>query len=246
MQSPTIDAFTVNGRTTVRSDDGGFLRLGPDTAIGEGLDPALTERVRTELAARRRARRIPPAGRQDIGTLLPAGLPESLQALLPAATLRQVTRGDAEHCGLVLQFARTAAERSALDHLPASGTAVLRCYREGGILYIDPLAAKAEDPGGSQVLRRRLAASPASAELEQWLHTGAADADSLQGLPGGAVQVFLARLATTIAAWQHDSPACNLLRRTLWRLDTATLLASEHPVLAYPEPAPLPETARPR
>lgn len=48
--------------------------------------------------------------------------------------------------GLVLHVAGSPHERGALDHLPAAGTAVLRCYREGELFFVDPLAVEPQDP----------------------------------------------------------------------------------------------------
>lgn len=243
MQRQTIDAFDVNGRTTVRSGDGVFLRVPPSTAgptADADLLGTLAGRVNIELAVRREARIRPCTGRESAGILAPGSWRQDLAAALGGHALTVFHSADdiPESAGLVLYIAAAPHERDALDHLPAAGTAVLRCYREGELIFVDPLAVEPQDPTGAQVRRRRLAASPAASELRAWLESAAAAAGPA-GIPAAAMTILAARLLTTIAAWQRDAPALLTLRRTLWRLDTATLLASEHPVLAFPEPAPL-------
>lgn len=243
MPSQTIDAFEVNGRTTVRSGDGAFLRLQP-SASGSTAEAAvsgeLAGRVRKELAERREARIRPCLGREVIGILAPESWQQELEALTGhASTVLESATDIPVWAGLVLHAAGSPRERSALDHLPAAGTAVLRCYREGELIFVDPLAVEPQDPTGAQVLRRRLAASPAASELRAWLDAAPAADTGHADIPAAAKTILTARLLTTIAAWRQNAPALSTLRRTLWRLDTATLSASEHPVLAFPEPAPL-------
>ena len=245
MHGQTMDAFEVNGRITVRSGDGVFLRV-PLSTTGTTADAdfggGLAGRVRGELAERREARIRPRLGREGIGILAPESW---RQELAPALTGHAPTVLESAHdipvsAGLVLHVAGSTQERGALDHLPAAGTAVLRCYREGELFFVDPMSVEPQDPNGAQVLRRRLAASPAASELRAWLDASPAGDTGPGGIPAAAMTILTARLLTTIGAWQQDSPALSTLRRTLWRLDTATLAASEHPVLAFPEPAPLP------
>ncbi|MEC5181389.1 hypothetical protein [Arthrobacter sp. CG_A4] len=245
MHSQIIDAFDVNGRTTVRSGDGVFLRV-PLSTTGATADVELTGglagRVRAELAERREARIRPRLGRESIGILAPESWRQELAEALSgrAATVMESANNIPLSAGLVLHIPGSPQDRGTLDHLPAAGTAVLRCYREGELFFVDPLAMGPRDPTGTQVLRRRLAASPAASELRAWLDASPAAAAGPAGIPAAAMTILTARLLTTIAAWQQDAPALSSLRRTLWRLDTATLAASDHPVLAFPEPAPLP------
>uniref|UniRef100_UPI003F497519 hypothetical protein n=1 Tax=Paenarthrobacter nicotinovorans TaxID=29320 RepID=UPI003F497519 len=138
---------------------------------------------------------------------------------------------------MLVHVAGSPSERTYYDELPGEGTAVLRCYREGEIVFVDPLSMSAGDPTGFQVLRRRLAASPAATELNAWLDTPAASRNL--DLQHAALGLATARLLIIIAAWQQDSPALPVFRRTLWRLDSATRVATEHPVLPFPEPAML-------
>lgn len=247
----TVDAFEVLGRTTVRAADGAFLRLAEqENAVTGTLDPETTARVLSELDARRRTRTAPLAGRTAIGVVAPGMFSRELRTLAEGGALQfhTITQEDAEKGaagpGLLLHLATAPRERDLLDHLPASGTAVLRCYREGDILLIDPLRLDAGDPSARQLLRRRLAASPAPTELEAWLARQEPDGDVFRGLSAAAVALFLSRLVSVIAAWQHGADALESHRRVLWRLDTATLLVSEHPVLPYPEPAVHPGRAR--
>ena len=245
MHRQTIDAFDVNGRTTVRSGDGVFLRV-PLSTTGTTADAefggGLAGRMRAELAERREARIRPRLGREGIGILAPESWRQELaEALIGhAPTVLDSANDSPGQAGLVLHVAGSPHERGTLDHLPAGGTAVLRCYREGELIFVDPLAVEPQDPTGAQVLRRRLAASPAASELRAWLDASPAADTGPADIPAAAKSILTARLLTTIAAWQQDAPALSTLRRTLWRLDTATLSASEHPVLAFPEPAPLP------
>lgn len=245
----TVDAFEVQGRTTVRTEDGTFLRLAEQRDGADALGPALEARIRGELEDRRRVRTAPRAGRADVGLLAPAAFTRRLEAELPGSALRLRTVTPAAlplpgHLpGLLLHVAETPGERGLADRLPAAGTGVLRCYREGGLLFIDPLRLHDGDPDSRQVLRRRLAASSAPAELEAWLDRQQ-PGDLLDGLPTAAVTLFFARLLTVLTDWQHHTPALDEHRRTLWRLDTTTLLATGHPVLAYPEPAPHPGRRR--
>lgn len=244
MHGQRIDAFEVNGRTTVRSGNGVFLRV-PLSTTGATADADLTGglagRVRAELAERREARIRPCLGREGIGILAPESWRQDLAEGLGGhpSTVVESAGDIPELAGLVLYVAGSPHERGMLDHLPAAGTAVLRCYREGELFFVDPLAVEPQDPTGAQVLRRRLAASPAASELRAWLDSSPAADAGPAGIPAAAMTILTARLLTTIAAWQQDAPAMSALRRTLWRLDTATLAASEHPVLAFPEPAPL-------
>lgn len=245
MHNQTIDAFEVNARTTVRSGEGAFLRVqltSTSPTADAGLTGGLAGRVRAELAERREARIRPSPGREGIGILAPQSWRQDLEAAFGGRAPIWLNSAGCvpAAAGLVLQVAGAAHERTALDHLPGAGTAVLRCYREGELIFVDPLAMEAQDPSGSQVLRRRLAASPAASELRAWLDASLAADTGPAGIPAAAKAILSARLLTTIAAWQQDTPAVSTLRRTLWRLDTATLAASDHPVLPFPEPAPLP------
>ncbi len=245
MHSQSIDVFEVHGRITVRSGDGVFLRVPvstPGAAADVDLAGELDVRVHAELAERRQARIRPCLGRESIGILAPEPWRRELaEAFRGHGAAVLDSAGDIPFPGgLVLHVAGSPHDRGALDHLPAAGTAVLRCYREGELLFVDPLACGPRDATGAQVLRRRLAASPAAAEFRTWLDASPAAVAGPAGIPAAAMTILTARLLTTIAAWQQDAPALPTLRRTLWRLDTATLSASEHPMLAFPEPAPLP------
>jgi len=251
MHNHTIDAFEVNGRTTVRSGDGAFLRVqrtSTSPTAESDLPCGVAGRVRAELAERRESRIRPSPGREGVGILAPQSWRQELEAAFGGrAPVWLDSAGDVPATvGLVLQMAGAAHERTALDHLPGAGTAVLRCYREGELIFVDPLAIEAQDPTGAQVLRRRLAASPAASELRAWLDASVAADTGPADIPAAAKIILSARLLTTIAAWQQDTPAVTTLRHTLWRLDTATLAASDHPLLPFPEPALLPALPAPR
>lgn len=245
----TVDAFEVQGRTTVRTEDGTFLRLSGQQDGAPALDSRLEARILGELEDRRRARTAPVAGRADLGILAPEAFTRALEAGFTGSTLRlrpvtpEAVSTTGHLPGLLLHVPATPGERGLSDRLPAAGTAVVRCYREGGLLFIDPLRLHDGDPDSRHVLRRRLAASSAPAELEAWLDRQR-PGDLLDGLPTAAVTLFFARLLTVLTDWQHHTAALDEHRRTLWRLDTTTLLATGHPVLAYPEPAPHPGRRR--
>lgn len=236
------DIFDVDGRTTVRSGDGVFFRVPLEAAAataGTADTAQLTTKVRNELGERRLSGLQPLAGREHVTICAPDQLAGTLKQVLGAAGVAVDRAGEAaagHPRGLLLHVPNAAAERRRFEHLPAAGTAVLRCYQEGELVLVDPLATGPQDPSASQVLRRRLAASPASAELTAWLDTPAATGFEVQGVAWTLVE---ARLLTMIRAWQSGSPALAALRRTLWRLDTRTLVATCHPVLPFPEPAPL-------
>ena len=238
MGTAAVDTFDVAGKTTIRSADGAFFHLAAPAEAGAPLAARLSQ----ELLQRRQSAVRPRAGRERIDIKASAAEAAGLLCFLAdSGVAATMVKDDAGHApgGLLLHVAGSPAGRSVYDELPGKGTAVLRCYREGELVFIDPLAVSAEDPTGSQVLRRRLAASPAAAELKAWLDTPAASTDlDLQDTALGLVK---ARLLMSIAAWQQDSPALLGLRRTLWRLDTATMVATEHPVLPFPEPATLDE-----
>ena len=227
-----VNTFDVAGRATIRSGDGAFFHLSPAARV----DQLTATQISDELHRRRRAGGQPLSGRQRIGLMAPEGVAATLLPVLQGAGVdAMVINGeDPGSVGLILHLAATPAERSRFDARLGPQTAVLRFYGEGELVFIDPLSLGPQDPTGWQVLRRRLAASTAAAELRAWLDTPAASADFV--LRDTAMDLLTARLLTIITAWQRNSPALSTFRRTLWRLDTLTLAAGEHPVLPFPEP----------
>ncbi|MHA7304069.1 hypothetical protein ACX80E_02310 [Arthrobacter sp. TMN-49] len=246
MNIATTDVFELEGRATVRSGDGAFLRVTSPTGAPVPLVETSQDQVRRQLQARATQRMQPRPGRERLALLAPDAGWEPVTSVLQGLDVQRIanTGSLTQPHGLVIQVATTRVERSTLDALPAAGTAVLRCYREGEILFVDPLATSAADPTGSQVVRRRLAASVASAELRYWLNTIRSGDATLAGLPPLATQFLGLRIRAMVAAWQHDSPELAIHRRTLWRLDTRTLCSSEHPVLGFAEPAQRPGPVR--
>lgn len=246
MSSPAIDVFELNGRLTVRSSDGTFLRVQTPTGAPAPLLGVYHSQIKQQLEARSVQKMHPHPGRERLALLGPDAGWEPVISALTGLDVHPVDTpgGSVEPYGLILQMAHTRRDRVALDALPAAGTAVLRCYREGEILFVDPLALNSCDPTGSQVLRRRLAASAAANELDGWLNTDRPGDATLAGLPPLATEFLGARIRSMISAWQHDTPELPALRRTLWRLDARTLCSSEHPVLGFAEPAKSP--GRPR
>ncbi|WP_411732420.1 hypothetical protein [Paeniglutamicibacter sp.] len=239
MSIPALDVFELNGRTTVRSSDGTFLRVQTPTGVPVPMLETFHGQIREQLEARATQRIHPRPGRESVALLGPATGWEPVSTALAGIDIQDLDyRGTPEAAhGLVVQVAATPTERGILDALPEAGTAVLRCYREGEILFVDPLALTPSDPGGSQVLRRRLAASAAADELDGWLDTARPADGTLDGLPALATQFLGARIRSMVAAWQYDTHELAALRRNLWRLDTRTLCSSEHPVLGFAEPA---------
>ncbi|MFF5793567.1 hypothetical protein ACFY5D_16095 [Paeniglutamicibacter sp. NPDC012692] len=246
MSSPTIDVFELSGRATVRSSDGTFLRVQTPTGAPAPVTDALRSQIKEQLEARSAQGMQPRPGRDSLALLAPDVGWEPIASALTGLDVQHVTKPEIpeQSHGLVVQVATTRAERIELDALPATGTAVLRCYREGEILFADPLALCPSDPTGSQVIRRRLAASVASVELDGWLNAARPADATLDGLPLLAAQFLAVRVRAVAAAWQHDTRELPKLRRTLWRLDTRTLCSSEHPVLGFAEPAKRPGPTR--
>lgn len=246
MSSPAIDVFELRGHTTVRASDGTFLRVQtPTGAPARMLEPSRRQ-LGLQLEARAVQRMHPRPGRERIAVLCPAAGWESVHTALTGLDVQNIDDGGTPVTahGLVVQMAATPAERSLMDALPDSGTAVLRFYREGEILFVDPLTLTPGDPSGSQVLRRRLAASVAADELDCWFGAARPGDGTLEGLPLLATQFLGARIRSIVAAWQYDTDELSALRRTLWRLDTRTLCSSQHPVLGFAEPAESPGRRR--
>ncbi|MFJ4029035.1 hypothetical protein ACIPWF_16800 [Paenarthrobacter sp. NPDC089989] len=233
--SSATDIFDVDGRATVRSDDGVFFRVPgePSSTLAAGM----MDRVLAELAERRNAGLTPLRGREHVSIAADGPVAGELLDTLTSAGVQaqRVDPASSADCGgLLLHVPTSPAERSRFDNLPTVGTAVLRCYQEGEVVFVDPLAAGPLDPSGAQVLRRRLAASPAATELRTWLDTPAAHGFELSG---ASRDLLTARLLVMVKAWQTGAATLPPLSRTLWRLDTRTLTVTEHPVLPFPEPA---------
>lgn len=242
MSSPALDVFELHGRTTVRSSDGTFLRVQAPTGAALPMTETFHGQIRRQLESRATQQMLPRPGRESIALLGPSTGWGPVGEALTGLDIDRIDhlRAPKATGGLVIQVAATPADRRLLDDLRYAGTAVLRCYREGEILFVDPLALAPGDPSGSQVLRRRLAASSAARELDGWLGTARPGDATLEGLPPLATQILGARIRSAVAAWQHDTQGLAALRRTLWRLDTRTLCSSEHPVLGFAEPAKRP------
>lgn len=235
-----VDSFEIAGRTTIRSGDGAFFHVPSEAGVGQLTASHVgDELLADELRQRRRAGARPLAGRARVGLVATDGVAAALLPVLQEAGVAAAGNdgGDPGSVGLVLHLAATPAERNRFDDLPGHRAAVLRFYGEGEVVFVDPLCLEPGDPIGWQVLRRRLAASPAPAELRAWLDTPAASADFTPR--DTAMDLLAARLLTVVTAWQQDLPSLATYRRTLWRLDTLTLAISEHPVLPFPEPASL-------
>lgn len=241
-----------DGTGLVRTTAGRFLRL-------RSVPPELAYagRLRTELRSREEAdaERRWPSGRRRIavvgGGAVVADLVEALRewgvapvrfadaaALLAAPGAPAPTRTDGTAAwDLVLGYADSPAERAGwdqLDVLPEHGVAWVRAYREGEVCFVDPVGVTGDDPGSEQVRRRRLAASLLPREFDAWQRAAVAARETL---PSTARCLLVSRVLTVILAWAQDSHAIRSYRTTLWKLVPATGTISEHPVLAYPQPA---------
>ncbi|WP_162872716.1 hypothetical protein [Austwickia chelonae] len=131
--------------------------------------------------------------------------------------------------------------RRAARPLP-TGHASTHIYREGDLWFIDPLRVAPDDPNASQVIRRRLAASQAPREQLTWWQDHEAG-DDREHLDESTTWRIVHRIVDILhAEWSDPSPRPTH-RRTLWRHDRITGTTSTHPVLSFPEPAPLPPRA---
>jgi len=123
-----------------------------------------------------------------------------------------------------------------LDELAGRGVAWLRMHREGSQLWVDPISLDATDPSSAQVLKRRLAASGTAEELASWLRVPTNSPPALSPLAGRLVGL---RLLDMVQAWAFDAERLHTYRTHSWQVNTRSLQSSEHPVLAYPQPAPI-------
>ena len=123
-----------------------------------------------------------------------------------------------------------------LDTLADRGVAWLRMHREGSQLWVDPISLDATDPSSAQVLKRRLAASGTAEELASWLRAPTNSPLALSPLAGRMVGL---RLLDMVQAWAFKEERLHTYRTHSWQFNTRSLQSSEHPVLAYPRPAPI-------
>ncbi len=122
------------------------------------------------------------------------------------------------------------------DTIAECGVAWLRMHREGSQLWVDPISLDSTDASSAQVLKRRLAASGTAEELTAWLLASANIPRPLSVLAGRIVGLHLLDM---VRAWAFDDEQLWTHRTHAWQFNTRSLTASEHPVLGYPEPAPV-------
>ncbi|GAB77064.1 hypothetical protein SAMN05421595_2203 [Austwickia chelonae] len=115
-------------------------------------------------------------------------------------------------------------------------------YREGDLWFVDPLHVAPDDPTASQVTRRRLAASQAPREQLTWWQQHD-PGDDLDHLDESTTWRIVHRIVDILHAEWTGPGTRPAHRRTLWRHDHITGTTSTHPVLGFPEPAPLPPRA---
>ncbi|MBC9714720.1 hypothetical protein H9Y04_19365 [Streptomyces sp. TRM66268-LWL] len=130
------------------------------------------------------------------------------------------------------------------DRLPERGIAWLRCHREGGQAYVEPLAARPGDVTSSHVRARRLAVTPAHRELAAYWNGPRTPAEPAP-LTAPQAGLLAALLADDLTRWGTGGPDFGGLpaRRRLRRVDLRTLTVTEHPVLPVPDVTPMPEAA---
>lgn len=133
------------------------------------------------------------------------------------------------------------------DRLPARGTGWLRCHREGGQAWLEPLAAAPGDVTSAHVRLRRLAATPAHRELAAYW-AGSRTDDTGPRHTAASAALTAALLTADLIAWATGAEAATAgaatgvagARRRLRRIDLRHLTVTEHPVLPVPDVAPLP------
>ncbi|WP_340556766.1 hypothetical protein [Streptomyces sp. GSL17-111] len=126
------------------------------------------------------------------------------------------------------------------DHLPARGTAWLRCHREGHQLWIEPLACGPGDVSSAHVRSRRLAATPAHRELAAYW-AGHRTAGAPVTLTPAAAAFVAALLAADLTHWATGAaprPGALPVTRRLRRVDLRDLTVTQHAVLPVPPVAP--------
>ncbi|MDJ0338725.1 hypothetical protein [Cryobacterium sp. PH31-O1] len=123
-----------------------------------------------------------------------------------------------------------------LDALAGRGVAWLRMHREGCQLWVDPISLDATDASSAQVLQRRLAASGTAKELASWLRGPTNSPPALSSLASRMVGL---RVLDMVQAWAFDAERLRSYRTHAWQFNTRSLQSSEHPVVAYPQPAPI-------
>ncbi|MDJ0350248.1 hypothetical protein [Cryobacterium sp. PH29-G1] len=235
------------------------LAAGADDAALTPAERAAWTTLNVELAARHRSDTAPawPANRRRILVLctepgldhVAADLVElgadvhTLETSLEPSAVNRDTLLDAIHAlapALVIFLAGDRAPEhlwSGLDTLPSRHIAWLRMHREGTRVWIDPIAVDTTDPHSSHVQHRRLAASPTAVELQAWLTAPAATPlPPLGALAGRTVGLQLIAIARS---WAFETTDLEQHRGTAWQYNERTFAASRHPVLSYPQPAPL-------
>ncbi|WP_329026492.1 hypothetical protein [Streptomyces sp. NBC_00690] len=273
--APGTTLVTVPGRgLALRTPDGDFLHVDTAATDPQALTAALTtgvadpdpelDRLITafERAGYARPSNTEPVGRIAGRTVLLLGDPQLLAPLdrfvraeggqprsAAPAELAALGRGPRRPRTAVVWCLDTPVPPGLwdeADHLPARGTAWLRCHREGAQVWLEPLADRPGDVTAAHVRRRRLAATPAHRELDAyWQGLRTPETESLSTATSAALIASL--LTADLIAWAAGDPGSDALplRRRLRRLDLRDLTVTQHPVLPVPDVAPLPARTGP-
>ncbi|GGE78607.1 hypothetical protein [Nesterenkonia cremea] len=151
-------------------------------------------------------------------------------------------------------LARTAPEEAAPAETRSAAVDpalpkpnVFDIHAEGAQWYLHPLRLAPEDPTPEQVLRRRLAATPAHQALNAWWRLAGVGTAAPPEEVLHRVNLAPSPLDATVVAWHAAQVITNWLadpdssltarwRRRLSIVDTVTLQVTEHPVLPHPIP----------
>lgn len=243
------------GQAAVRTGTGEFLRLqnlpaelASVLAAGVSQDGAAKGYLDTlELELQRRleqskADRWAPQ-RRNICVLGASALAEEFSEVLREMGAKTSASGEANLLLAIEDGPAPSTRWTAYDNAVSRDVGWLRAYREGQLLFVDPVSVEPEDPDHNQVVRRRQAASPAVRELSTWWQNVESGSTRLQSIavPSAAKHLLFARLLNILLAWTNNTAELIDYRRTLWRLEFESYRATEHTVLGFPEPRRLPQ-----
>lgn len=229
----------------LRTSSGGFLRL--HDLPGPGRVSTYRYLLRVRRAALEREKRVRasrwPEGRRSVLVVGRDRLSRALAAELArsgADVRRDAGSGQTPRADAVVDV-REAPQRSEPDERPgqliSGGTVLLHGRREGSRMLIFPLLVDGSEATPDQVSRRRLAASPAAAELSSWLSSSRRDP---RPLARATLTLTVARCLSILEDWAAEDPAVAEHRRLL-RVIGDGLRERTHTVLGFDEPAPRPQ-----
>lgn len=242
------------GQPAVRAGTGEFLRLQnlpaelPSTLVSgvsqgdaaKGYLETLERELRRRLE-QSKAERWNPL-RHNICVLGASALAEEFREVLREMGAKISPSGEANLLLAIEDGPALTTQWAAYDNAVSQDVNWLCAYREGQLLFVDPLKVEPEDADHSQVVRRRQAASPAVLELSTWWQNVEASSTPRPSMavPGAAKHLLFARLLNILQAWTSNTAELVDYRRTLWRLEFESYRVTEHIVLGFPEPRPLP------